>query len=90
VINIMYTPQRADYKAEYTTKDDVLIVTIDGVEEFFDFTDIPEGAAEEIVVEELPVNPIVSVEKTDDVVGITVVQFYGEDEKALYEVVQSG
>jgi hypothetical protein len=85
VINLIETPQRADFKAEYTTNDDILTVKIGETTEVFDFTGLAEGKAEEITVEILPINPIVSAEKTDETINITVIRFYGVDEKELFE-----
>lgn len=90
MIKLTRTPVRADYKAEYIVKDDMLTVKINDVEEIFDFTGLEEGVAEEIIVEELPINPIISVEKIDNTVNVTVIRFYGEEEKSLFEVVQNG
>jgi len=86
MINVIETPQRNDLKAEYLTSNDVLTVTIDDTTEVFDFTGLAEGRAEEIIAEVLPICPIVSVEKTGDIVNITVIRFYGEDEKEIFEV----
>lgn len=91
MINLIETPQRADIKAEYNVNDgDVLTVKVGEIEEIFDFTGLEEGRAEEIIVEELPINPIVSAEKTGNVVNVTVIRFYGEDEKHLFEVIDNG
>lgn len=86
MINLIYTPQRSDFKAEYIINNDVLVVKIGEVTETFDFTRLEAGIAEKIIAEVLPVNPIVSVEKIGDDVNITVIRFYGEDEKELFEV----
>lgn len=88
MINLIETPQRADFKAEYTTENDVLIVKIGETEETFHFTGLEEGVAEEIIAEVLPINPIVSAKKTGNTVNIKVIRFYGEDEKELFEEVQ--
>ena len=85
MINLIETPQRADIKAEYTINGDALTVKIGEISEIFDFSNLPEGRAEEIIVEVLHVNPIVSVEKVADTVKITVIRFYGEDEKEVFE-----
>lgn len=85
MINLTYTPQRADIKATYMVKGDFLTTTINDVEEIFDFTNIADGILEEIVIESLPVNPILTVERVDDNVNITVIRFYGEDEKNIFE-----
>ena len=86
MINLIMTPQRSNYKAEYNVENDVLTVSIDDVSEIFDFTGLPEGIADEILVETLPINPIVSAEKIGETINITTIQFYGEAEKELYEV----
>ena len=85
MINLIYTPQRADIKAEYTANNDILTIKIDGTVETFDFTGLEEGNAEEIVTEILPINPIISAEKIDDTVNITVTRFYTFEEKELFE-----
>ena len=90
MIHLIETPQRADIKVSYEVNDDVLIVTVDNVSETFDFTGLEEGVAEEIIAEGLPVNPIISAEKTGDTINIEVVRFYSAGEKHLYEVIKDG
>ncbi len=85
MINIIETPQRADFKAEFTTNNDILTIKINDVTEMFDFTGLSEGIAEEIIVETLPVNPIISAEKIGDTVNIKVIRFYTFEEKELFE-----
>ena len=85
MINLIYTPQRADIKAEYIINNDVLTVKINDKTEAFDFTGLDEGIAEEIVAEVLPINPIVSAEKVGNVINITVIRFYSKEEKHLFE-----
>ena len=85
MINLIYTPQRADIKVEYVINDDVLTVIIDNVTEIFDFTGFEEGIAEEIIAETLPINPIISAEKIGDTVNIKVIRFYTFEEKELFE-----
>lgn len=85
MINLIYEPQESNYKAEYTANNDILTVTIGETTEIFDFTGLEEGIAEEIIVEELPVNPIISAEKVGDILNIQVIRFYGADEKELFE-----
>ena len=90
MINLIYTPQRADFKAEYIVNDDILTVKIDNKIETFDFTGLEEGIAEEIITEVLSINPIISAKKIGNTVNVTVIRFYGEDEKHLFEVVDNG
>jgi len=85
MINLTYTPQRADFTAEYTLNNDILTVKINDKTEVFDFTGLAEGMAEEIIAEVLPINPIVKVEKIGDTVNVTVIRFYGADEKEVFE-----
>ena len=85
MINLIKTPQRADMKAEYIVNDDILTVKIDDKVETFDFTEFEEGIAEEIITEVLPINPIISAEKTGDTVNIKVIRFYTFEEKELFE-----
>ena len=85
MINLIYSPQRADYKAEYSIVGDVLTVKIGDKTETFNFTGLPDGQAEEISTEVLEINPIVSVKKADDVVDVTVIRFYTFEEKELFE-----
>ena len=85
MINLTYTPQRADFKAEYIVNGDVLTVKINGAEEIFDFMGLPDGQMEAIEIEYLLINPIISVKKENDIIHITVIRFYGADEKEVFE-----
>lgn len=90
MISLSYTPQQNSFlKAEYTIENDILTVTISDTIETFDFTGLAEGITEEIIVEILPINPIVSVEKIADTVYVTAIRLYSTDEKDLFEVVQN-
>jgi len=85
MINLIYTPQRLDLKAEYTIMDDVLKIKIGDKIELFDFTGLEEGYADSITADILPLNPVVSAKKVGDTVNVTVIRFYGADEKELFE-----
>lgn len=85
MIRIRETPQRADIRMSYSIEGDVLRVMIDGVIEEFDFSGLPEGQAEAIEPINLNINPIVSAKKAGDIIDITLIRFYGEDEKPLFE-----
>jgi hypothetical protein len=86
MIKVIETPQRSDMKISYSIDGDVLNVTIDDVTEEFDFTGFPEGQAEEITPGLLRVSPIISAEKVGDEITITLIRFYGEDEKEVFEI----
>ena len=86
MIKIIEMPQRNDnMKIECVVDGDVLIVTINGITEEFDFTGLPEGMAESISSEYLPVNPIVSAEKVGNEVVISLIRFYDIEEKGMFE-----
>ena len=85
MINLIESPQRADYRAKYTSTGDVLTIKIDDTEEVFDFSGFEDGVAEQIVAEKLPINPIISAEKTGDIISVVIIRFYNKDEKYLFE-----
>lgn len=85
MIELIKTPQRADIKALYEVKDDVLTITIGEMKEVFDFTGLPEGRAENITTDILNINPVIGAEKTGDIVTVTVIEFYDDKERAAYE-----
>jgi hypothetical protein len=87
MINLNLTPQRSDLKINYIIDNDVLTVIVDEIEEVFDFTDFPEGTAEEIFTDILPINPIIHVEKFGEDINVEAIKFYSLDEKHLYEEV---
>jgi hypothetical protein len=53
--------------------------------EVLDLTDLPEGQAESIELEVLPINPVASIQKTGEVIEVTLIRFYDSDEKELFE-----
>lgn len=85
MINLIETPQRSNFKSNYEINCDVLTVEIGDKAETFDFTGLQEGCTDSIIADILPVNPVVSAEKVGDIVNVTVVRFYGESEKELFE-----
>lgn len=85
MIKINETPQYASYKYTYETKGDVLTLTMNEETEVLDLTDLPEGQAESIELEVLPINPVVSIEKTGEIIEVTLIRFYDSDEKELFE-----
>lgn len=85
MINLIESPQRSDLKADYKTNRDTLTVIIGDKTEMFDFTGLQEGYSNSITSDILPINPVVSAEKVGDTVNVTVIRFYGEDEKEVFE-----
>ena len=85
MIRTTETPQYSSFKYTYEIEGDVLTLKMDKETEVLDLTDLPEGQAESIELEVLPINPVVSIEKTGDVVEVTLIRFYDSDEKELFE-----
>ena len=85
MIKIIETPQYSSWKYTYEIEGDILTLTMNEEIEVIDLTDLPEGQAESIELEVLPINPVVSIEKTGEVIEVTLIRFYDEDEKELFE-----
>lgn len=85
MIKIIETPQRSSYKYTYEIEDDILTLTMNEETEVLDLTELEEGQAESIELEVLPINPVVSIQKTGEVIEVTLIRFYDSDEKELFE-----
>ena len=85
MIKILETPQYAPFKYTYEIKGDVLTLTMNKETEVLDLTDLEDGKAELIELEVLPINPVVSIEKTGETIEVTLIRFYDNDEKEVFE-----
>ncbi len=85
MIKIIKTPQYSSFKYDYEIKGDVLTLTMNEETEVFDLTDLEDGKAESIELEVLSINPVISIEKTGEVIEVTLMRFYDSDEKELFE-----
>ena len=85
MIKIIETPQYSSFNYTYEIKDDILTLTMNEEIEVLDLTDLPEGQAESIELEVLPINPVILIEKTGEVIEATLIRFYDDDEKELFE-----
>ena len=85
MIKIIETPQFAPFKYTYEIKGDVLTLTMNEETEVLELTELEDGKAESIELEVLPINPVVSIEKTGEVIEVTLIRFYDDDEKELFE-----
>lgn len=85
MIKIIETPQYSSLKYTYEIEGDVLTLAMNEETEILDLTDLPEGQAESIKLEVLPINPVVAIEKTGEVIEVTLIRFYDDDEKELFE-----
>lgn len=73
---IHYSPQRSDRKLGYEFAGETIIATLDGQVDTFDFSDMPNGEAEEIT-STLPICPIVSAKRVDGELEVTLLRFHG-------------
>ncbi len=79
---IYYSPQRSDSKLGYEFDGEVITATLDGQVDTFDFSDMPNGKAEEIA-STLPICPVVSAKRTNGELEVTLLKFHGAN--APYE-----
>ena len=85
MIKTIESPQFAPFQYTYEIKGDVLTLNMNEETEVLDLTELPEGQAESIELEVLPVNPVVSIEKTGEIIEVTLIRFYNDDEKDVFE-----
>lgn len=85
MIKIIETPQYSSYKYTYEIEGDILTLTMNEETEVLDLTELEEGRAESIELEVLPINPVISIEKTGEVIEVTLIRFYDSDEKEVFE-----
>ena len=85
MIKIIETPQYSPFQYTNEIKGDVITLTMNEETEVIDLTELEEGQAESIELEVLPINPVVSIEKTGEVIEVTLIRFYDSDEKELFE-----
>lgn len=77
-MRIFLSPQVSDKSIEYEFGKDIIIATINSESETFDFSDFPDGKAENIETT-LPINPIISAERKEGILHVELVNFIGED-----------
>lgn len=92
---IKLSPQvREDRKIWYEVSDDTIKATINGTSDTFDFTDMPDGKLQvwddegnELIETTLDEIPILSAEKTDDVLTVEIlfsIDTNEQDERLLF------
>lgn len=77
-MKVLYSPQVRDKSIEYHFGDDVITATINNESETFDFSDFPDGKAENIETS-LAINPIISAERKEGILHVELVNFIDED-----------
>lgn len=74
-----YSPQFSTRRISYAFDGEIITATLDtGESDVFDFTDLPDGRAEEVQTT-LPVNPIVSAERVSGELRLELLNFIGLD-----------
>lgn len=72
-----FYPQRRDLSQKIIIDKEIITITINDKTEVFDFTNMPEGKMDNIEIEILPFNPIVSAERINGVLKIEILKFHG-------------
>jgi hypothetical protein len=75
-MQIKYSPCRSDNKLTYTFDGEKVIVNYNGQEDIFDFTEMPDGVAENIETT-LPLNPIISAKREEGILYLELLYFHG-------------
>ena len=75
-MQIKYSPCRSDDSLVYTFDGEKVIVNYNGQEDIFDFTEMPDGMAENIKTT-LPLNPIISAKREEGILYLELLYFHG-------------
>ncbi len=75
-MQIKYSPCRSDDSLVYTFDGEKVIVNYNGQEDIFDFTEMPDGVAENIETT-LPLNPIISAKREEGILYLELLYFHG-------------
>lgn len=78
-MKIFYSPQVSRQRLEYTFEGERVTAFLNGVSDTFDFSELPEGSAEDIETD-LPINPIISAKPdADGTLWLELLNFISED-----------
>lgn len=78
-MRIFYSPQGNERDTiTYDIQGEVITATLNGVSDIFDFTELPDGIATEII-SDLPINPVVKVEREAGVLYVELLNYIRED-----------
>lgn len=78
-MKIVYTPQRNDAVVEYRFAGEAVTAVIADQSETFDFTGMPDGRAESITADTLPICPVLSAERANGDLTVKLLYWYGAD-----------
>lgn len=77
-MRILYSPQRSDDTIRYNFGPDIIQATYGDQTDTFDFTEMPDGRAENIETS-LPINPIIEAWRENGVLHVKLLKFHGPD-----------
>jgi hypothetical protein len=77
-LRILYSPTRSDKFIGYSFAGEIITVDMEEGRDTFDFTNMPDGVAQEITTI-LPTNPIIRAERKDGVLSVELVKYIGPD-----------
>jgi hypothetical protein len=76
---VLFSPQvNQGNKIGYSFQGDVLTITLEGITDIFDFTDMPIGIMDSVETD-LPMNPILRAERKADGLYLTLLNYINED-----------
>jgi hypothetical protein len=88
-MQVLYVPQHnVSDSLSYTFDGDKITVTYNGEVDIFDFTDMPDGFANNwdrnpTIVSTLPISPVIEATKANGVLSVKLLNFIGDN--ATYE-----
>ena len=75
-MQIKYSPCRSDDSLAYTFEGEKVTAIYNGQVDVFDFTEMPDGVAENIETT-LPLNPIISAKREEGILYLELLYFHG-------------
>jgi len=76
VVRVAYLPQRTDAHIIYAFDDERVIATVNGVTDVFDFANLPDGEAAEII-SALDPCPVLAARRVDGELHVTLLRAIG-------------
>ena len=77
-MRVLFSPQLSEDKIEYSFEGETITATLNGMSDTFDFSEFPNGRAENIN-STLPIKPIVSAERKDGELYVVLLNYIDED-----------
>lgn len=80
MMKVLFSPQVGidDSKFAYSFDGEIITATFNGDTDTFDFSEMPNGNANDIT-SDLTINPIISAKRVDDILYVELLNLIGED-----------